>query len=154
MRNILSNHNTLSNLNRHSMLNMGSARSVCSVPESLVHHIIVHQYRTKRRTAISQLLLRPSLTDIAIVTVPFDRHIIHLFHTPVLAREPHLILRHNTLRQVISHPKANTFLPVNLKPSHPISCLLFVRRQTTDPLLEKSTGPMLNDQDGLILAAY
>lgn len=154
MRNILSNHNTLSTLNRHSILNMRSARSVCSVLENLVLHIIGNQYRIKRLTVISQLLLRPSLTDIAIVTVPFDRHIIQLFRMLGPARGPKLILRHNTLRQVIRHPKANTFLPANLKPSRLISCLLFGRRRITGPLLEKSTGPMLNDQDGLTLAAY
>lgn len=101
----------------------------------------------------SRVLPRLILIDIGLVMALFDRHTIRLLRVRVPAQESQLIRSHNTLGPAIRLRKVTITLPVDLQLNPLITYLLFGHNQITDPPLEKSVGPMANDQDELILVA-
>lgn len=101
----------------------------------------------------SRVLPRLILIDIGLVMALFDRHTIRLLRAQVPAQESQLIRSHNTLGLAIRHLKVTITLLADLQLNPLITYLLFGHSQITDPPLEKSVGPMANDQDELILVA-
>ncbi|KAH0531961.1 hypothetical protein TsFJ059_000718 [Trichoderma semiorbis] len=145
--------NILSMLSTRSILHMGSTRSIHNTRGNLVRLIIIHPHPIKQRMETSRVLPRLILIDIGLVMALFGRHTIRLLRVRVPAQESRLMRSHNTLDPVIRHLKVTITLLVDLQLNRPITYPLFGHSQITDPPLEKSVGPMVNDQDELILVA-
>ncbi|KAK4068530.1 transcriptional regulator family: Fungal Specific TF [Trichoderma aggressivum f. europaeum] len=134
-------------------LHMRSTHSIHNTRENLVRLIIIRPHPIRRRMEISRVLPRLILIDIGLVMALIDRHTIRLPRVQVPARECQLMRSHNSLGLVIRHLKMTTTLLADLQLNPPITYLLFGHSRITDPRLEKSVGPMVNDQDELILEA-
>ncbi|OPB38346.1 Zn2Cys6 transcriptional regulator [Trichoderma guizhouense] len=145
--------NILSMLNTRSILHMRNTHSIHNTRGTLVRLIIIHPQPIKQRMETSRVLPRLILIDIGLVMALFDRHTIRLLRVQVPAQESQLIRSHNTLGLAIRHLKVTITLLVDLQLNRLTTYLLFGHSQITDHPLEKSAGPMVNDQDELILVA-
>lgn len=132
---------------------MRNTHSIHNTRGTLVRLIIIHPQPIKQRMETSRVLPRLILIDIGLVMALFDRHTIRLLRVQVPAQESQLIRSHNTLGLAIRHLKVTITLLVDLQLNRLTTYLLFGHSQITDHPLEKSAGPMVNDQDELILVA-
>ncbi|KAL7916034.1 hypothetical protein GGI35DRAFT_473349 [Trichoderma velutinum] len=143
----------LSMLNLCSSRHIRSTRSTHNIRGNLVRLIIIHPHLIKQRMETSQVLPRLILIDIGLVMALFDRHTIQLLRVQVPAQESQLMCSHNFLGLAIRHLKVTITLLADLQLNPLITYLLFGHSQITGLHLEKSVGPVVNDQDELILVA-